>query len=153
MTVLDTREHVSALRELVEAGREVSMPVVGSSMAPFLIHGRDLFFFRKPDRDLRVGDMVFFCRDSGQYVMHRIIRIQEEGYFLVGDAQREIEGPIRREQIFGLVTRVKRKGKMIQPGDFWWEFFAHAWLRLLPARSSIAAIYETCRRAGTGRRG
>ena len=45
--------------ELVEQGREVRMVISGSSMAPFLIHGRDSIFFRAPARELRKGDIDF----------------------------------------------------------------------------------------------
>ena len=41
MKMMDTRAYVGMLKELVEQGREVRMVISGSSMAPFLIHGRD----------------------------------------------------------------------------------------------------------------
>ncbi|MCI5648528.1 MAG: S24/S26 family peptidase [Fusicatenibacter sp.] len=141
MKLLDTRAYVSALRELTEQGREVSMTISGSSMSPFLIHQRDRILFRKPERELQVGDMVFYERDSGQFVMHRIRRIRPEGYYLIGDAQVVTEGPIRRDQIFAVVTRVQRKGQWIGPGDFWWEFFARVWIHLIPGRSLLIRLY------------
>jgi hypothetical protein len=130
------------LKELAEEGHQVSLLISGSSMAPFLVHHRDTIYFKKPDRDLRVGDMVFYRRSSGQYVMHRIRRIRPEGFYMIGDAQTEIEGPLNREQIFGLVTAVNRKGKLIRPGDFWWEFFAKVWLRIIPLRGLVSRIYS-----------
>ena len=42
MKVVDTREYVGMLKELTEEGKEVSMLVFGSSMAPFLIHARGI---------------------------------------------------------------------------------------------------------------
>ena len=150
MKVVDTREYVSMLRELTEEGREVSMRISGSSMSPFLIHERDSICFRKPDRDLKKGDMVFYRRSTGQYVMHRICRVHPDGYDLIGDAQYEIERGIRREQIFGLVTSVQRKGKWIRPGDFWWEFFEHVWLHLIPFRRILVKAYAAGR--GHGRK-
>lgn len=139
---VDTREYVSVLRELVNEGKEVSMLISGSSMSPFLIHGRDMIFFAKPQRPLRVGDMVFYQRDSGQFVMHRIIKVRRDGcYDIVGDNQTQIERGVRRDQIFALITKVKRKGKWIGPGDFWWVFFAHVWRRLIPVRHVIARGY------------
>lgn len=110
-------------------------------MAPFLCHNRDYIYFTKPERELRRGDMVFYQRDNGQYVMHRIYRVKHEGYYMVGDAQTQIEGPLRRDQIFAVITQVKRAGKMIRPGDFWWEFFEHIWIRIVPARRTVMALY------------
>ena len=48
MKMMDTRAYVGMLKELVEQGREVRMVISGSSMAPFLIHGRDSIFFCAP---------------------------------------------------------------------------------------------------------
>lgn len=138
---MDTREYVAALRALTEQGKEVSMRIAGNSMAPFLVHERDWISFRRPERPLRRGDMVFYERENGQFVMHRIYRIRGGGYFLLGDAQRMVEGPIRREQIFAIVTKVRRKGRWIEPGDFWWEFFARVWIRLVPLRGALCRIY------------
>ena len=139
--LVDTAEYVGVLRGLVEEGHEVSMLVSGSSMSPFLIHLRDTIYFKKPDRPLRAGDIVFYQRDSGQYVMHRILRARGEAYDIVGDAQTEIERGVRRDQIFAIITRVKRKGKLIGPGDFWWTFFARVWTKLIPLRPLIARAY------------
>lgn len=141
MKVVDTYEYVSVLKELVEEGKEVSMLIAGSSMAPFLCHQRDRIIFKKPDRELKRGDMVFYQRKSGQYVMHRIYKVKPEGYYMVGDAQTEIEGPLQREQIFALVTKVKRKGQLMEPGDFWWEFFEKVWIRIIPMRPWIVKHY------------
>lgn len=146
MKKVDTFEYVSVLKELVEEGREVSMLISGSSMSPFLCHGRDQVYFKAPDRPLRVGDMVFFQRRSGQYVLHRICKVKDGSYYIVGDAQTAIEGPVSREQIFALVTRVRRKGRILAPGDFWWEFFARVWVRLIPLRPLLVRAYGLFRR-------
>lgn len=146
MKMIDTREYVSVLRELTEEGEEVSMLIAGSSMSPFLIHHRDYIYFSKPDRALRKGDMVFYQRLNGQYVMHRIKRVRPEGYYIIGDAQTETEGPVKQKQIFALVTKVIRKGKWMKPGDFWWEFFEHIWIDMIPFRRIANILYGGIRR-------
>ncbi|MGN0334459.1 MAG: hypothetical protein ACI4DV_02185 [Lachnospiraceae bacterium] len=144
MKVIDTKEYVSMLRELTDAGKEVSMLIAGNSMSPFLVHQRDSIRFRKPDRPLKAGDMVFYQRKNGQFLMHRICRVRPEGYDIVGDAQWLIEGPVERDQIFAVVTGVKRKGKWIGPGNFWWEFFEHVWIHVIPLRRPIIGAYSVC---------
>ncbi len=140
--VVDTREYVSVLKELSDEGKVVSMRIAGSSMSPFLCHNRDYIFFTKPDRPLRRGDMVFYQRGTGQYVMHRIWKQGSRGFYIVGDAQTVIEGPVREDQIFALIIKVQRKGKILQPGDFWWEFFEHVWIRIVPVRRIILKLYS-----------
>lgn len=138
---VDARAYIGMLKGLVEEGKEVSIIVTGSSMNPFLIHQRDTVFFRRPDRPLRRGDIVFYQRDNGQYVLHRIVRVRGDMFDIIGDAQTEIEFGVRREQIFALITKVKRKGKLIRPGDFWWMFFERVWLRMIPLRRIISVVY------------
>ena len=141
MRRVDTNVYVSMLRDLVNEGKECRLLISGSSMAPFLVHERDSILFSKPDRELRRGDMVFYQRDTGQYVMHRILKVKPEGLYIIGDAQTEVEGPVRPEQVFALVTKVNRKGKWIGPGNFWWWFFSTVWLRLFPIRRLILKLY------------
>ena len=117
MKMMDTRAYVGMLKELVEQGREVRMVISGSSMAPFLIHGRDSIFFRAPERELRRGDIVFYERPGGQFVVHRICRVHADGYDIIGDAQTEIEHHVQRKQIFARVTKVERKGKILSTGN------------------------------------
>lgn len=141
MKVVDNDEYLPVLQELIEDGKEVSLLISGSSMSPFLIHQRDVIWIKKPDRKLHTGDMVFYRRVSGAYVMHRIHHIDRSGiYWIVGDAQTELE-PVNPECIFGLITKVKRKGRQIAPGDFWWEFFARIWIRIIPIRCRLVKIY------------
>lgn len=144
--VIDTRAYVDALRELVLEGKEVSMRIWGGSMTPFLGHDRDTIYFEKPDRPLKAGDMVFYQRDNGQFVMHRILKVKETGYYICGDAQTFIEGPIREEQIFARITKATRKGKLITDGDFWWDFFKGPWRYLRPVRPVILKMYGLIRR-------
>lgn len=138
---VDTREYVSVLRDLVREGKEVSMIISGNSMSPFLIHERDSICFKAPWREPRRGDMVFFERSTGQFVMHRILRKKPEGYYIIGDAQKDVEGPVEQEQIFAIITKACRKGKWLKPGDFWWEFFEHVWLRVIPLRRVLVRMY------------
>lgn len=142
MKQLDTYTYVSALRELVASGQTVSVRIAGNSMAPFLVDTRDSICFHAPDRPFRRGDMVFYQRETGQYVMHRIARVRAEGYYLVGDAQQLLEGPIASEQIFAIVVQVQRKGTWIDASNFWWKFFAGPWLTLLPLRRVLLRLYS-----------
>ena len=141
MKMVDTRLYVGMLKELTEQGKEVRMVISGSSMAPFLIHARDSIFFRAPEGELRKGDIVFYERPGGQFVVHRICRVCADGYDMIGDGQTEIEHNVHREQIFARVTKVERKGKMLVPGNFWWEFFARVWIRMIPLRPILMHGY------------
>ena len=127
--LVDTQEYMEMIRALLEDGQEVSMIVTGNSMRPFLKHGRDKICMKKTDRKLRKGDIVFYRRENGQYVMHRILKCGDQSYTLLGDGQIVPESGIRQEQIFARITKVQVRGKWIGPENFRWRFFEHIWIQ------------------------
>ena len=132
--LVDTQEYMEMIRALLEDGQEVSMIVTGNSMRPFLKHGRDKICMKKTDRKLRKGDIVFYRRENGQYVMHRILKCGDQSYTLLGDGQIVPESGIRQEQIFARITKVQVRGKWIGSENFRWRFFEHIWIRFCGIR-------------------
>lgn len=131
---VDTREYVTALKEMVEQGMEVSMTIFGTSMEPFLIDKRDKIYFRKPEGKIKKGDMVFYRRESGAYVMHRVMKVKKHQYYLAGDHQTFLEGPIESTLIFAKVVAVERAGVWLTEKDRLWKFYAGWWRRLFRVR-------------------
>ena len=133
--IVDIVAYMPVLRELLAQGQSVSLTVTGESMSPFLRHGRDQNRLAAVTAPPQRGDMVFFRRRNGQYIMHRVLRRMPDGnYAIIGDGQQQVESPIAPEQIFAVVTQVCRKGVWLGPESFWWRFFAGPWLTLLPLR-------------------
>ena len=127
-------EFKTKLIPLIEEGLTVPLTVKGGSMSPFLESGRDTVMISKPSDQIKKGDVLFYERSGGQLVMHRVCKVRRDGYYFAGDAQTVIEGPIVREQIFGAVNKVIRKGKTVERGSFVWFFFRHVWVNMIPIR-------------------
>jgi len=152
--LLDTTEYVEALLSLTDEGQQVSLQIAGGSMLPFLsdcrAEGPDAVLIEKPAEDPGVGDIVLYRRDNGQYVLHRVHHITPAGYFIIGDAQVQLEGPIRRNQIRAVAVGANRKGCCIGPQNLIWRFFAHVWLHMIPLRKPAerlaGPIFRACRR-------
>ncbi len=140
--ILPPETLVPKILALLEVSDAVPLVITGSSMTPFLAHQRDIVYLSKPVRPLKRGDMIFYHRDNGQYVLHRICKIKDGRYWLVGDAQCDIEPGIRPDQIIAVVNAVRRKGKLIKPGDVSWEFFEHLWIRMIPLRPVAFKIHS-----------
>lgn len=143
--VVANADYLPILRELLETGKEVSLSTKGSSMIPF-IHERDTLYVSPAPDVLKRGDMAVFQRESGEYVMHRIRYVRkgadgEKAYYFIGDAQGWTEGPIRRRQIFGLVTAVKRRGKWVNKKHPVWWFFRCVWLNMVSVRRLVFKVY------------
>lgn len=142
LKIADPEVLMEPLLAVMEETGTVPLVISGCSMTPFLLHGRDTVYLSTVDRPLKKGDMILFRRDSGAYILHRILKQAEDGtYTLVGDAQTWLEPGIRADQVLALVTAVRRKGRLLKPGSFWWTFFEKVWIRLIPYRPRILKLY------------
>ena len=132
--IVDTIEYLSNIKELVENGQEVAIIVAGWSMMPFLRNQRDRVLLKKPTGALKVDDIVFYQRRSGQYVLHRIYKVQPDGCYMMGDSQIALEGPIGTDTVFAIVTEIERNGRWISAESFAWRFASALWRILYPLR-------------------
>ena len=137
---VDTAELIEAYRELLPQVESLPLTVSGHSMSPFLVEDRDVVQLCKIDKPLKVGQMVLYNRDNGQYILHRICKIDNESYSMIGDAHDVVEHGIRREQIIATVKSVERKSKKLAPGDLLWDFFEKFWIRVIPFRKSLMKL-------------
>ena len=144
--IFSPNEFLSETLPLIEEGLSIPLKVSGSSMTPFLVHGRDIVYITKPDFPLKKGDMAFFRRDSEKIVMHRIWKIKNGNCYFCGDSQTFIEGPIEESRIFGVINKVERKGKTITKKNFTWKFFSKVWIRVTPLRPMLLKTYSILRK-------
>ena len=140
--IIDIGEIVPLMKEQMDNNGKVRFTPKGNSMLPLLRNNMDVVTMSTPELPLAKYSIAFYQRKNGQYIMPRIYKIRGEDYYMVGDAQQVIEGPLKREQIFAVVIKVKRKEKWIEPGDFWWKFFEKVWIRVVPMRELITRIYS-----------
>lgn len=102
---------------------------------------------QKHSRELSKG----FCngRRDGEKYRYRIWRCKEDGYYMVGDNQVQVEGPLRREQFLGIMTGFVRKGKLISTDNVWYRIVTRLWLVMRPFRRCItvpgAKVKKLCR--------
>ena len=140
--ILDPEVLMPQLLGLLKETDTVPLVISGSSMTPFLVHGRDTVYLSKAAHPLNRGDMILYRRTSGAYILHRIYGVTDGSYTLVGDAQAVLEYGIRPEQVLAVVTAVRRKGKLLTKGSFWWDFFEKIWIRMVPLRPAVRGVYS-----------
>lgn len=81
----------------------------GDSMYP-LIQKNDLLVIEAVKKPLSVNDVPLYKRDSGQYVLHRIVDIKRGKYVMKGDNRTAREKGITDRQIIGVLTGIIRGG-------------------------------------------
>lgn len=98
---------------------------VGVSMLPLLRQGRDLMVIKKKGAEpLKKYDAVLFKRPNGQYILHRILKIKDGRYYIVGDNCTKGEY-VAEEQVLGVLTEVVRDGKKTSADDKRYRFYVH----------------------------
>lgn len=97
---------------LIDEGYDVTFTVVGDSMSPLWCNMRDSVVLTKCDPlNLKVGDVPLCKRPNGKYVLHRIIKVNDDSYDLIGDNQTEIEKGLPKTCALCVVKSYNRKGK------------------------------------------
>ncbi len=136
------REIIDEVLRLVEEGVSVKLPANGNSMLPFIVGGRDSVILRKPD-DIKVGDIVLALVDRRRYVIHRVVKIEEDRATLMGDGNLSGTEKCNLSDIRALATHVvKGNGKEKYLYCNKRRFIAKLWIKLLPLRKYILAIYR-----------
>ena len=123
------------IEQLLKDGSAIQLKPQGYSMYPLFHPGRDEAIIEAyPIDQLRRGDVILYRRGQGILVLHRICRITSDGFYLVGDNQTEIEGPLRPDQIRGKMTSVVRGGKSFSVSHPLYRVLSSLWLFLRPIR-------------------
>ena len=136
-----------SVETLLAQGQSVQLPPTGWSMYPLIAEGRDQVIIEPASpAELRRGDVVLYRRDSGILVLHRICRCTEAGFYMVGDNQRAIEGPLRPDQIKGKMAAVIRKGKTIPVTSPVYRILTGLWLLARPVRPQISRFAASVKR-------
>ncbi len=144
--MVDTQAYISMLCDLVDRGKEVVLTITGSSMSPFLIHQRDAVMLGRISTPPKKGDIVLYNRVDGSFVVHRVRKVSGEGYYMIGDGQMETEGPLPRERLHAIVTKVRRKGEWLGNDSLKWRFFASVWLWGIPLRRIFVRLWQMIER-------
>lgn len=110
---------------------------VGDSMMPLLREGRDLVVIEPVNRRLKRYEVPLYRRESGQYVLHRILRVRKNDYVICGDNRWGLETGVTDNQILGCLTAVVRNGETISVSDPRYQLYVHLWCDLFPLRAFL----------------
>ena len=132
---------IPELARLIAEGKEVRFTPSGVSMRPFIEGDRDsviLTALKTPPRrgDILLAQVQTLCGNT-TYVLHRLIRIENETYILQGDGNLAGEERCALGDIIGRVTRIENpagRRKMLTRGRLWFL--------LKPARKYLLKIYR-----------
>jgi len=120
---------------------------VGDSMMPLIKQGRDIIVIaRKPEGRLKRLDVPLYRRNTdppGKYVLHRILWVRKNDYFIAGDNRRWGETGITDCHIIGVLKAVVRNGKPVDLEKSWkYKLYSHLWCDLFPIRAVVFFVRD-----------
>lgn len=90
--------------------------VVGTSMMPFLRQGKDLVKVVPLTGKLSKYDIALFKRPTGEYVLHRVVKVKKRYYVICGD-NRFLREKIPPEWIIGVAESAFINDEEIQMSE------------------------------------
>ena len=129
-----------SFEEVLEKNGAFVYTNVGSSMMPLLRQHKDIIEIKKKESGrCEKYDVVLYKRGS-KYIMHRILKVLPDGYIIAGDHCVVLEKDIKDDNIIGVMTSVKRNGKIITPDNIWYKLYVHLWCDIYPIRFFILRL-------------
>ena len=126
---------------LVGEGVEVTFPVNGRSMRPFIEGGRDSVVLVRPT-NVKPMDVVLAKTEDNRYVIHRVLEMAGERVTLMGDGNLQGREHAECKQIYAKVTHVVHpngyKKSLYTP---FIQFVQKMWVSLLPLRRYLLKLY------------
>ena len=154
----DMNELGPFIEESIRAGKKVKLTVTGDSMYPLLKSRMDTVVLDIPDT-LGKYDIVFYKRDNGRYILHRILMEKNGAFVIAGDNETVKEYPVRKDQIIGKVTGFCRKEKTHNANEIFYRIYAFLWVNMFSLRPVMLKTalkihnYIHRKKAGKGKKG
>lgn len=136
---ISLEEIYPVIKEKIESGGTVQLPITGTSMLPLLVWGRDSVEIVKCTSPKKY-DIIFYRRDDGHFVLHRIIGKNEKGYILCGDNQWVKEYGIQNRHIIAVVSAITRNGKKFSISKLSYRIYSKIWVSILPIRKYVLVL-------------
>ncbi len=136
--MLDIRRYT--FEQLLQEKGFLLYTTVGTSMLPLLRERRDIVEIRPLEGRARRLDVVLYRR-GGMYILHRVLRVEPEGYLIAGDHNTFVERDVTDAMILGRMTRIIRDGKSVPVSAWRLRLYTLGWcapwrLRMLLLRAA-----------------
>ena len=124
---------MSPLEKEIASGKPVVTITVGDSMEPLLSNRSSRVVIVRAESELKRNDLPMYKRPTGQFVMHRIIKVDEKFYYTRGDNRAGLE-KVPKDWVQGVVTEIYRKEKHFLVSNPWYRCYVKVWNLIYPIR-------------------
>ena len=131
---------MNRFEDLLQKDGRLVYKTKGTSMEPMLRQNRDLVIIEVPSACLQKYDVALYTR-ADQYVLHRVIGVEDGYYRIRGDNTYAIE-QVPFDAVIGVLKSFNRKGKLHTVTERGYRFYARFWNAIYPLR----ALWKRMRR-------
>ncbi len=110
------------IEEQLKNGSKVKFKTKGRSMYPLLINGRDSVVLCRKEK-IKKNDVILFKNAKGEYVLHRIKKINNNEIITRGDSLTNYDEPITKENIIATAVAFERNGKEISVNNIFYRLY------------------------------
>ena len=138
-----SKDIFAIMDHLFDNGSTAWIVVSGMSMYPFLREDLDMVELARADfSSIKKGDIVLIKRINGEFVLHRVIKMNSSDFFIMGDAQQWIEGPVSENQLKAVAVNIARNNKVISCNNFVLKTLVHLWILIIPIRYRLIQVFH-----------
>lgn len=135
------------ITDLIESGSDVTITATGNSMRPLWYHKKNNVTLTACDPEqLKKGDVPLYRRADGRYVLHRIIRVHEDTFDLVGDGQYKVEYGLEKFRVMAVAKAFTKGNRTYTMKNIVYRLYSCVWIWLLPVRKYLFAFYSKLKR-------
>lgn len=116
----------------------------GYSMLPFLRDRTDTIIIRKRDK-YKKYDVVLYKRNN-QYILHRIVKCNDNHYIIRGDNCYYNENDISYNNVIGCLDECYRGEKKINMNSFSYKLYSIVWVGIYPLRYLYVSLKNRIRK-------
>lgn len=139
-------EEKLSIEALLREGKTVKFHPTGTSMFPLFYKPGDYVIVEPVKRRIKKYDVCVYRRENGPLIIHRVYRVKPEGLYFVGDRQQEIEGPLPKTVVSGIMAAFTRNGREHGVHSFFYFFYSRMWMLFRPVRYHIIRCGHDLRR-------
>ena len=129
-----------SIKEILDTTGAYTGLTRGVSMHPLIHELRDNIIVVKNKERLKKYDVPVY-EINGKYIMHRVVKVCDDHYVIVGDNRVEKEY-ITDDKICGVLVGFYKNGKHYVDcqNSFWYKLYSRLWVALLPIRPLIVFL-------------
>ncbi len=127
-----------SIKEILDTYGKYTGLTMGTSMKPLIHQQRDNIIVLKNTERLKKYDVALYVTPQGKYIMHRVVKVCDDHYVIVGDNLLKKEY-VTDDMICGVLVGFYKNGKRYIDckNSKLYMLYSKIWVALLPIRPLI----------------